>query len=617
VNRTLRLPLALPLCVLSTFALGAGQAAAAEIPGTPPPAEAPISAIAVEEIVAGQKGYGLSVFQGTSPERFDVEVVGVMNNTRPGTSYILAKLSGHGLEESGVVQGMSGSPVFVDGRLAGAVAFSWAFANGAMAGITPIGAMRRLSGVVHPQQAQPAARLDDILQVLAGTAPEGFLQRQLAVLRPQTAAAEAASGVQWSATGFGAFSQGILAQAVGSVAPAGLSTTSAELVPGGAVAAVLVDGDFRLAASGTVTDRHGDEILAFGHPFLGLGPIEVPMASGEVLGVLSSRATSFKLSNVGPVIGAFEEDRLAGIRGRIGARARTIPMTVRIGGATDEVFHMQVADVPELAPALLGVSTLASLDSASYAAGVQELDMEVRFDLGGEHGDVELRQVFDGPSAAPEAVSFLIALGHYLVQNALAPVELQEVEVTLRQSPSVQGASVVGGHAERTRVRPGETVDVRVDLLPFRGEPYRHAFTVQLPPDLPPGRYSLLVGDGRSIDAARFEIQPTAPVSFPQALELLRSLHSRRELVALGVFAESGLSVSGEVLPRLPGSMQSLWRAAGSRSATALPLAIAQQHVERLAIPVEGAVRIDLEVERPQPIAGEEAPADGEADESR
>ena len=154
-----------------------------------------------------------------------------------------------------------------------------------------------------------------------------------------------------------------------------------DLAPGSSVAAVLVDGDFRMAATGTVTDRYGDQVLAFGHPFLGLGPIRVPMATAEVVTVLSSQYSSFKISNLGETVGAFEQDRKTGIQGRIGEPAPMVPMVVRIQGEKPREYHMRVADVPEFMPVLVGSSVLAGLESASYTAGAQSLDMTARLQL--------------------------------------------------------------------------------------------------------------------------------------------------------------------------------------------------------------------------------------------
>jgi hypothetical protein len=561
--------------------------------------------IPIAEIQRGQRGYGLSVFAGSEPERFDVEVIGIMRNVTPDTSYILARLTGKGLEASGVAGGMSGSPVFLDGRLAGAVAFSWAFTKEAIAGITPIESMRQLSGL-KPLPITPPPPPVNLSDLLAGRLPQDLLTTQLAKLRPRLVEG-ATSAVQWSASGFGERSTDLLRQALGNVGSGGKAAPGAvpdELVPGSAVAVVLVDGDFQLAAYGTVTDQYGDQVLAFGHPFLGLGPVRVPMATSEVLTILSSQNASFKIANSGRIVGAFEQDRKMGIQGRIGAEAPMVPMTLRVNGERLRTFRMRLAELPEFMPLLVGSSVLAGLESASYTTGSQSLDLKARLRLK-HYGDLEVRQSFDGDNAGVDAAAFLLSIVAYLSQNTLEKVALENIEVELDQSTQPRAVTLVGANASRTVVRPGDRVTLNLDLVAYRGDRFRRSLSLDLPQDLPAGRYSLLVGDGASVDAARVAMEPAEPVTFQQVLELLRSFHSRRDLMVLGVYGGPGLSVAGEVMPRLPGSVRSLWGAAPSNSAAVLRTTVAQERREELEAPLQGLVRIDLEVRRREPLAGE------------
>jgi hypothetical protein len=601
--------------LLAAVCLGAIPAAAD--PGPSPDAAAatgiPSSAlptISLSEIQRGQKGYGLSVFSGTEPERFEVEVIGIMRNVSPEVSYILARLTGKGLEKSGVAGGMSGSPVFLDGKLAGAVAFSWPFTNEAIAGITPIGSMRQLSGFkpIPLSPPPPEVKLSDIL---THHIPQDLIATQFSRLLPRFADG-AAPAVQWTATGFGERSTGMLRQVLGSVSSAGKAapgTVPDDLTPGKAVNVVLVDGDFQLAANGTVTDRYGDQVLAFGHPFLGLGPVRVPMATAEVVTVLSSANSSFKIANSGRIVGAFEQDRKTGIQGRIGVEAPMVPMVVKVRTERPREYHMRLAALPEFMPLLVGSGVVAGLEAASYTSGSQSLDMTAHVRLR-RYGDLEVRQSFDGNSAVSEASTFLLSIVSYLTQNSLEKVEVESVDVDLAQTDQPSAANLVGANASRTVVHPGDHITLNLDLVPYRGERFRHTVPLDLPGDLPAGRYSLLVGDGASVDAARLSMQPSEPVSFPQALELLRSFHSRRDLLVLGFYGGPGLSVAGEAMPRLPGSVRSLWGAAASGSAVALRAAIVQEKHETLAMPVQGVIRIDLEVRRREPSSGDDDGSD-------
>ncbi len=583
-------------------------------PSAPPPLKpTALPTIAIDEVKRGQRGYGLTVFAGSEPERFEVEVVGVMRNVSPDVSYILARLTGKGLEKIGVAAGMSGSPVFIDGKLAGAVAFSWPFSHEAIAGITPIESMRRLSGLQALPSPMPLPPIP-VSDLVARRVPADLLQREIARLKPQLGGGAVAS-VQWSTVGFGERSLDMLRQSLTNVSAAGEAKPGdapPELKLGGPVAAVLVDGDFSLAAFGTVTDLYEDQVLAFGHPFLGLGPVRLPMASAEVVMVFSSQHTSFKISNLGQTIGAFEQDRQAGIQGRMGATAPMTPMVLRVTGGAGEKprqFKVRLADVPQLTPLLIGSTVLAGLESASYSTGTQSLDLTARFKLA-RYGDLEMRQSFDGDNAGAEAASLLLAVSAYLTQNALEQVDLEAVEIEVQQSPVPRTASLVGAYAERTVVRPGERVGLTLDLAAYRGERFRRSLTVDLPEDLPAGKYTLLIGDGASADASRLLLEPGDPVTFRQAFDLLSSFHSRRDLVVLGVFGGPGLSVAGEVMPRLPASIRSVYGAAASGSAVPLRATIAQTRHETLDMPISGLVQVDLEVRRDPVLTGEEGNVD-------
>jgi hypothetical protein len=201
-----------------------------------------------------------------------------------------------------------------------------------------------------------------------------------------------------------------------------------------------------------------------------------------------------------------------------------------------------------------------------------------------------------------------------MLNNRLAEVELAGLDIELTQFERPRTARLVEAHAAKTVVRPGDRVSVNLDLMAFRGDRFRQSIELELPTGLADGRYSLLVGDGVSVDVARLMIERSEPVTFAQALDFLRSLHSRRQLVVLGVFSGAGLAVAGEVLPQLPGSVRSIWGAAASGSAVPLRLTVAHEDVAELDVPLEGILRIDLEVRRQEPLASETEGESGEAE---
>ncbi len=574
-----------------------------------PPVDPNGSEIGVDEVARGQTGYGLSVFSGSEPARFGVEVVGVLREPEPGTSYIVARLSGNGLEESGVVAGMSGSPVYIDERLAGAVAYSWSFTSEALALITPIAAMRELSAL----EAGEAA--GESLGLAGPGAPRTFDRAVGELLEPPDDVAAAVreivsgqlgslvapadpgsrGGPQIAALGFGEPVRRMLA-----AAPAGRAEAAElpDLGAGSAVAGVLIDGDLKLAVGGTVTRVEDGEVLAMGHPFLGVGPLRVPMATVEVIGVVPRLNGSMRLSNIGSVVGAFDQDRFAGLRGRVGARARTIPMTIRVEAPAGNArrFDLRLADLPRMLPSLVGIPTMQALASASYGDGESGLDMSGTLRLR-RHDDVPLQQTFDGSGPGTSAAFYLLALVGALVNSDHERVELEGIDLTLRQTHGVRTVEIERAQPSSRRVHAGDTVDVVFDLRRHRGDRYQETLSVTIPEDRRPGRYYLFVGDGVSIDAARLQLEPGKASSLADELDLLRSLQPKSRLAALGVAPARGLIVEGRPMPRLPASVRSIWQASPLQGESrALNLAIVNEQGRDLGIPLDGLFRLDLEI---------------------
>jgi hypothetical protein len=557
-------------------------------------AEAPPAAVMpLSEVTPGLRGRGWSVFSGQEPEPFDVEVLGVWQMVNPDSSYILARLSGRGLEETGVIAGMSGSPVYVGDRLLGAVAFSWSFASDAIAGVTPIESMREMtSAAASPTQPAASSALD-LLDLVRPSRAREHLVSELSRL---AGGGRGAGGLLWSGTGFGAEAESVLREAVGPIVAAGSAPRlDSDLGPGDAVAAVLIDGDFRLAATGTVTDRLGDTVLAFGHPFLSLGDVAVPMAAAEIITVVPSLANSFKVGNIGPTLGSFDRDRPSGVRGVVGVLPAMLPLSIRVVGETERSFAVSLARIPQLAGALVAVSILGAIDAATGAGGEQELDVATRIVLA-DRPPLVLRQRFDGGNAATEAAIQLLAVVGFLANNELAEVEVASIEIEVQQRRGRRSTRVTAVHPDRRVVPPGATVALSVELDPYQGSPRRERFEIDLPADLEDGPYFLLVGDGTSLDAARMELEKFAPARIEQALDFLGGLHSREQLGVLGVAAAPGLAVGGEAMTRLPGSIREIWSAGPKSGAKELRTAVRQVVVKSLDVPLEGLVRVDLEI---------------------
>ncbi len=583
-----RLLLGLLLSLLLTAPLGA------ESPGAP--------TIAIDEVRPGMRGYGESVFVGTQVERFEVDVLGVLKNALPVTSYILARLTGHNLEKTGVIAGMSGSPVWIEGRLAGAVAFSWPFSQEAVAGITPIANMREIpsSAPWGGDAPPPGVELADLL---ARSIPADLTARWAAPLSAGNALG-ARPALGWGVSGFSETALSELGRSFPTLGISGSGRSDAQatdLIAGSAVAALFVDGDLRLAATGTVTERIDESILAFGHPLFGLGEIELPMATAEVVTVLGSDFSSFKLSNVGTVVGAFERDHAAGNLGRLGARARTVPLEVAVHGQSPRRFSMRLARVPELLGLLTAISTVGALDAVTGVAGVDAVDLDVRAGLGAA-GELELEQSFDGAGAGMRAILFAASVVDFLARTDLAEIEVERVEIELVPRDGAQALEVLGAHALLPRLAPGESTEIVVELRGYRGAIEHRKLPLTVPSHLRAGRYLLMIGDGASLDAVRFALEPVEPRTFEQARALLASLGSSRELQLLGLVPAGGASAAGEALPLLPPTLQATLM--GGARGRPLRAAIVQRATWREARPLAGVARLELELVRKEPMTG-------------
>jgi hypothetical protein len=340
------------------------------------------------------------------------------------------------------------------------------------------------------------------------------------------------------------------------------------------------------------------------------------MAPAEVITVLPSLYSSFKLANSGPIVGEFTRDHAAGAVGTIGAVPRTVPFELEIGGPSPKRYRLKLARVPQFVPLLAAIGALGALDVAASSGGTEGVDLELAADLG-PRGRLELAQSFDGAGAGTDAVLWMYAVLDFLSGTELAEIDVAAIEAKLVPWAKPRVAALVGAHPARSRLEPGETLDLFVDLRGYRGEAERRRLSLAVPPDLPAGRYTLLVGDGTSVDAARLGLEPAAPVTFEQARDLLSSLGTTREIAVLGVLPGRGLALAGEVLPRLPASARQIWAAGGGGGARPLRLAVVQLERFPQEVPISGIVRLDIELARPMPSTGDAAAAgDGGARES-
>ncbi|MBW3565995.1 MAG: hypothetical protein KY459_14885 [Acidobacteria bacterium] len=572
--------------------------------------------MSIDEVRKGMKGYGLTVFEGSDIERFDVEITGILRNIGPGRNVILASVDSEVTDKSGVIAGMSGSPIYIDGKLIGALAYSWMFSSAPIAGITPIDEMIAIEE--HAQGAgarlSPWANSKEILSALASgevAQLQSIFDRMIpAIESPWAGGAPIATPLNvssFSGATVDRFSSvfrsgGFLPVPTGSASSGTTAgATDDRLEPGDPLAAVLIEGDFSIAATGTVTAVDGNRVYGFGHPFLHMGDIDFPMAQSEIVTVMPSLASSFKLSNTGNVIGSLSQDRYAGVYGTIGETSDLIPVNFRIQSpAGDRDFAVRAVRQPQLFPVLLAMTADNILTSAQQGSGEQSVFMDSVFHVSGRE-PIRIREGWAGMTARQGIPLYLAVVSGYLLSNEFQNVEIEGIDVTLHHDTTPRMTRIVEASIETPpdgAINPGDVVRLRALLKPYRGEARLETFEIDIPESTVPGPAYLFIGSGSALTRLDFSLVPPDPRSLEQVVRVLERLEPSTDLSIRLYTPAAGLVSSGAYLPNLPPSMQAV--TVSERSGT--PGALVQYHPARQFVRsfdevLIGAHRIDLKIE--------------------
>jgi hypothetical protein len=403
-----------------------------------------------------------------------------------------------------------------------------------------------------------------------------------------------------------------LVPVAGAIASSGEGTSSPAatepLRPGDAVAAVLVDGDLSLSALGTVTSVEGDRVLAFGHPFLGLGPVDLPLHAAEVVTVLPSVAQSVKFGRLGPTIGAVTEDRNAGIGGRLDARAEMLPVELTLSSETqgEELFHYELARHPFLVPFLTAFVCDATLSSREKSLGSSRLSIDYRAKT--PAGEVSYRESFSGPQARLAAISTISLLSGFLASSPTGGTEPEAIRISIAHSDRARSARVLRVDLATREIRAGDVARLRVHLQEEKGERFVRSLELPIPADHPPGKSIVIVGGGRLTSAIGLSLVPPDPRTPADVIEVLGRLRPAVRLTALLLRPTQGAMIEGELFPDLPPTIRGL--VTGGAAAPADPAVRVRPVVEvgqDLDYPVEGMARLDLVVRpasSPRPPSG-------------
>jgi hypothetical protein len=561
------------------------------------------------------KGIGRTVFQGDKIEEFQVEIVGLIPHIGPEQDLILAKCSGGPLATTGIMAGMSGSPVFVDGKLIGAVAYSWGFSKEAIAGITPIGEMlaigARADAAGGKRRAGARIAWNEVLATTERPAdlPAFFAQRLDRLgARPASGASPA---LPLAVAGLGA--EGVariapnLARAgflpMQSAAPAGSASTAAPLVPGSPVGVKLVRGDVDMTATGTVTWVDGDRLYAFGHPLYGLGEVDLPLTAARIETLLPSFERSAKIAVPLAEAGAFRQDRASAIFGKLGASPKMIPVRLQLtdGSGTKRTYAFDVADDAMLAPILLYLSLQGVVENVERTFGAATVRLSEGSVIKVEGSDdIRLDNLFAGDGAATSACGLSAYLLYVLMNNEWADAQVRGVNLLFEYDRAPRTALVRRVTLDRYRVTAGSSVTARIVISPYRGPDEVLEREIAIPEETPAGPLTLQVGSAAAINRTDDVEGPIYPRDLGQLVTLINRLRRNDRVYVLASRADSGAYLGGSRLPNLPPSVTSvLTRPRSYGNFAYVPERGILEEEIRTDTAVEGFARVSVEVVAP------------------
>jgi hypothetical protein len=568
-------------------------------------AEAVTLTMPLSQVKPGMKGRGKSVFQGKVIEDFEVEILGVLENVSPKRNVILARLKGRGLESTGVIAGMSGSPVYIDGKLIGAVAYSFDFAKEPIAGITPIEEMLAVDKSPEGPKTGPAPPL-----VIRDGMSQEELSGQFLKLLAAATAVERPGGMALTPIElplvFSGFSAGAFEKARSFFAPLGFRAVRAgtgdqtrpgdapagpSIREGDAVGVQLLGGDLNVSAVGTATYVDGSKILAFGHPIYNLGQVDYAMTRADVIAVMPSLESSFKLATAGPVIGRFTQDRTPGAAGEVGVLPHLIPLNIGLqtGPEVRKDFKLKLVADKFLTPALvnLAVSTLITAEERSYGDISLDFNADVFLDKGGL--SVHLEDLFSGNYDNPPVnlSGLLAAVVHYLMNNEFKDVGIFRIDLNVRAIEESRLSTLEKVLLDKYEVSPGEPIELKVFYRTQKEESLMEEVTVTAPA-LPAGsEFQILVGDAatmQQVERAQYRIQEYVPRSLEQLVRLLGNLRKNNRIYFRIMASKPGLFLKGEEMPNLPPTLKTMF--ASPRASAAGPTEITRSTLSEYQLPI-------------------------------
>ena len=529
--------------------------------------------IAVNQIHAGMRGVAYTVFEGVKPESMEVEVLGVLHNVNgPKGDIILVRLHGQKVEYTGVVAGMSGSPVYFDGKLAGAIAFRIGeFSKEPIAGVTPIADMLEINALDRSPAEETSAIKPSAITVAGKTSGPGESPAM-----PKDSAVGFANYLKPIETPlvFNGFSEQAVQLFAGQLGAAGIvpvmgagsvsNDKQPEPIEGGsAISAILVRGDMDIEATCTVTYVDPQRLLACGHPLLQFGSVDLPMNKAEVLATLPSPLNAFKIVNTTEPVGAFVQDRHTGIMGVFNRQPEMIPVTLSIHSNTGvKQFHYEVLNNPKLTPVALMVTVFNALH------GVNEFGEEITYRLTGSIGvkgfpEVNMRNMFaPAENSQPAAMQAAMSLGERfgrIYDNPYNAPAIAGVKLDFDLVRERRWARLESARTDVTEARPGEEIMLETVLAPYRGERIVQQIPVKIPTSASKGTLRILVSDGETLDRVGHGTPAFGrKLDLASTIALLNKEHSNNRVYVSLLEADPEARVADKVMPTLPISIMNV-----------------------------------------------------------
>ncbi|PJB79544.1 MAG: hypothetical protein CO090_05140 [Acidobacteria bacterium CG_4_9_14_3_um_filter_49_7] len=502
-----------------------------------------VDPIPSSQLKKGMTGYGLTVFEGNHIEKFPVEVLGLLQNQTPGENRVLVRCGGPVIEKAGIISGMSGSPVYFDGKLAGAISFGWEFGKEPIGGLTPIENMQSVTRQYGTRGSTHTLRFEDIPDINKILNPDSksFYPRELQ---------QAFKQGFFVSSGF----RDLPFSAVSASFAGEATDAPGTLKPGGAVAVALTRGSLNLYAIGTVTSVEGSYVLAFGHPLFGLGSISIPMHTASVLTTYPSIKSSNKLGAIGTDVGIVVEDRSAAILGVLGRKADMIPMTVKVNfGSTSTTYSLELAEHPLLTPFLTNLAVNNILNTACETVGLHSFNLKGRIDMSG-HPSLKLDAMVIGTSMAGISGQ-ITSLVQAVLQNPYDQVHIKGITLDLNYAEQLRMAQLIKVKSSRARTHPGETVHLQLYLKPFQRELFIKNITLTIPENMKPGDYHVEIGDGFSIMKRESKILKQKIESLDGFIRLVNNFLRNNKLYVGLAEKTSALYMGESVQSSLPASV--------------------------------------------------------------